>query len=328
TKPWTFRASNDPKDIFSRFCTGIPSTQMPAFGDPARATVLRVAARWHVANYVNSLAKTDKAVAPENTVVTADKVEDPLPGSPDDPQWEQTTPTTFFLVPQIVGKERFFTPSNDTVTARAAFNEGTIAILLEWDDRTRSIPGDETAGEISDPELAQDSIAIQLPVVIPEGSEKPYFGMGDVSHPVNMWQWKSGTTETPESVKLYNAMGFTEIEIRDAAASGIEARGIYENGTWKVLMTRPRKPADSEKDIEFSDGEFIPIAFAAWDGSNSEQGSRHTMTTWYWLLLKPDTGTGPAIAAVIVILLLLAIQFWWVRSATPAQTTVNRIEQA
>ncbi|MCP4983565.1 MAG: hypothetical protein GY935_24070, partial [Gammaproteobacteria bacterium] len=85
---------------------------------------------------------------------------------------------------------------------------------------------------------------------------------------------------------------------------------------------------DSEKDIEFSDGEFIPIAFAAWDGSNSEQGSRHTMTTWYWLLLKPDTGTGPAIAAVIVILLLLAIQFWWVRSATPAQTTVNRIEQA
>ncbi|MCP5024187.1 MAG: c-type cytochrome [bacterium] len=328
TKPWTFRASNDPKDIFARISTGIPSTQMPAFGDPASDKVLSVEDRWHVANYVNSLAKTDKVVAPENTVVKAEKFEGPLPGSPDDPQWEQTTPTTFFLVPQIVGKERFFTPSNDTVTARAAFNEGTIAILLEWDDRTRSIPGDETAGEISDPELAQDSIAIQLPVVIPEGSEKPYFGMGDVSHPVNMWQWKSGTTETPESVKLYNAMGFTEIEIRDAAASGIEARGIYENGTWKVLMTRPRKPADSEKDIEFSDGEFIPIAFAAWDGSNSEQGSRHTMTTWYWLLLKPDTGTGPAIAAVIVVLLLLAIQFWWVRSATPAQTTADRREQA
>jgi len=317
TKPWTFRASNDPRDIFARISTGIPGTQMPAFGDPASDKVLSVEDRWHVANYVNSLAKTDKIVAPENTVIKADKLEAALPDSPDDPRWEQTVPTTFFLVPQIIGEQRFFTPSNDTVTARAVYNNEHFAILLEWDDRTRSIPGDETAAEISDPELYEDSIAIQLPVT----PEKPYFGMGDVSHPVNMWQWKGGTVENPESVKLYNATGFTEIEERDAATAGIEARGVYKNGSWKVLMTRPRAADDPAKDIEFTEGEFIPVAFAAWDGSNSEQGSRHTMTTWYWLLLKPDTGTTPVISAIVIILLLIGIQFWWVRTA--AQTQKN-----
>ena len=103
TKPWTFRASNDPRDIFARISTGIPGTQMPAFGDPASDKVLSVEDRWHVANYVNSLAKTDKIVAPENTVIKADKLEGALPDSPDDPQWEQTGRRTFFLGPKIIG---------------------------------------------------------------------------------------------------------------------------------------------------------------------------------------------------------------------------------
>ncbi len=323
TKPWTFRASNDPKDIFARISTGIPGTQMPAFADPASEKGLNVEERWHVANYVNSLAKTDKVVAAENTVIKADKIEGALPDSTDDPAWEKTVPTTFFLVPQIVGEERFFTPSNDTVTARALYNDDQFSLLLEWDDRTQSIPGDETAQEISDPELEEDSIAIQLPVDIPDGPEKPYFGMGDGAHPVNMWQWKSGKVKTPESVHLYNAKGFSEIEARDVASVGVKATGKYKNGTWKVIMSRSRVVTDSQNDIELIEGKFIPIAFAAWDGSNSEKESRHTMTTWYWLLLKPDTGSTPVFSAIIVILLILGIQFWWVRSAAHTSRPVN-----
>ncbi len=34
-------------------------------------------------------------------------------------------------------------------------------------------------------------------------------------------------------------------------------------------MTRPRDVSDLEKDIVFTEGEFIPVALAAWDGSNS-----------------------------------------------------------
>src|SRR3989338_8318718 len=81
TKPWTFRGSNDPKDIFTRISTGIAGTEMPSFADPKSKKKLTVEERWHVANYVASLAKTDKKVNADNTVVKADKVEGELPAT-------------------------------------------------------------------------------------------------------------------------------------------------------------------------------------------------------------------------------------------------------
>ncbi len=326
TKPWTFRGSNDPEDIFTRVTVGIPGTQMPSFADPINKKSLSIEDRWHVANFVSSLAKTDKLVRAENTVVKADKLEGDLPASPDDPAWQQSEPTTFFLVPQIIAKERFFTPSNDSITVRALYNEKEIVLLLEWDDRTRSIPGDEEAAQVSDPEMFEDGVSVQLPVAIPEGVTKPYFGMGDANNPVNLWHWKSGTKDQPESLRLLNSMGFEQIEERDNKGVGVEAKGIYDNGTWRVVMKRPLSTQDAEKDIQFTEGKFIPVAFAAWDGSNSEKGSKHTMTTWYWLLLKPPTGATPFLAAFLVILLFGGGQFWWVRSASKKDSTVGQDE--
>ena len=315
TKPWTFRASNDPKDVFTRISVGIPGTQMPSFADPVSKKKLGIEDRWHIANYVSSLAKTKKVVRGGNTVVKADKVDGNVPQDPDDPRWEESEPSTFFLVPQILAKNRFFTPSNDTITLRALYDDSTIAILLEWDDRTRSIPGDPDAEKIADPGMAEDSVAIQFPVTLPSGMEKPYFGMGDATRPVNLWQWKSGTKETPERVALLNGRGFEQIEKRDAEEVGVRAKGRYRAGTWRVVMTRPLTTADPERDIQFVEGKFIPVAFAAWDGSNGEAKSKHTMTTWYWLLLKPPTGARPIVFALAVVLLILGAEVWWARSA-------------
>ncbi len=317
TKPWFFLASNDPKDVFSRISVGIPGTQMPPFADPKSKKKLTIEERWHVANYVNSLAEAEKVVRPENTVVKAKQVEGDLPAAADDPRWLQSVPTTFFLVPQIVAKERLFTPSNDAITVRALYNEREIALLMEWDDRTKSIPGDPQAEKISDPGIAEDAVAVQFPVKIPEAMEKPYFGMGDPSRQVNIWHWRSGAADSPQSVRLLDGRGFEDIEERDAAAAGVRAKGSYRHGTWSVVMTRPLATADPDRDIQFVQGAFIPVAFAAWDGSNSEKGSKHTMTTWYWLLLIPPKGFMPYFAAFAVIALVGAGQFWWVRSAAP-----------
>jgi DMSO reductase family type II enzyme heme b subunit len=316
TKPWTFRASNDPKDIFTRATVGIPGTQMPSFADPKSKKVLTIEERWHIANYVASLAKTEEVVRPEHTVIKAAKVEGKVPGMPDDPRWDAVAPVSFFLVPQILAKKRLFTPSNDTITLRALYSDQALALLIEWDDRTNSRPGDPEAEAISDPGIAEDGVAVQFPVVIPDGMEKPYFGMGDAAKPVNVWHWKGGTTEQPESVSLMNARGSAEIERRDAAAVGVRAKGLYQDGTWRVVMVRPLATDDPEADIQFLEGHFTPVAFAAWDGSNSEAGSRHTMTTWYWLLIEPAATARPYLAGLVAFFLLLGGEFWWLRSAT------------
>ncbi len=319
TKPWTYRGSADPKDIFTRISTGIPGTEMPSFSDPKSSKKLSIEEAWHVANYVASLAKTGLAVDPNNTVVKADKTAGDLPADAKDERWKKAVPTAFYLVPQIIGKERYFTPSNDTMVVRALYNDKGVAILLEWDDRTRSIPGDDAAEKIGDPPLTEDGVAIQLPVVIPSDMQKPYFGMGDAAHPVNIWHWKSGSKSDGETIALLNSRGFKEIEKRDAKAAGLQAKGSYEDGTWRVLIQRPLTTQETDRDIQFVEGKFIPIAFASWDGSNnSEKGSKHTMTTWYWLLIKPDTGAKPLIAGVIVALLIAGLLLWWARNAAKA----------
>ncbi|MEO5348765.1 MAG: c-type cytochrome [Magnetococcus sp. YQC-3] len=315
TKPWTFRGSNEPKDIFTRVSTGIPGTQMPSFADPVSKKKLTVEERWHVANYASSLGKNGHKAESDNTVVKADRIEGELPSTPDDAVWNSRAPSTFNLVPQLIGKERFFTPSLDTITVRALYNSKEIAVLLEWDDRTKSLPGDQTAISIADAPIQQDAVAIQLPLSVPEGMEKPYFGMGDVANPVNLWYWKSGDTSTPEMVQLLNAKGFTDLTPREAASVGLQAKGSYAKGTWRVLMRRPLTTDSGGNDLQFVEGRFIPIAFATWDGSNSEAKSRHAMTTWYWLLLKPPADSKPLVLALLVVVLLGLGEYWWVRSA-------------
>ena len=315
TKPWTFRASNDARDIFTRISAGIPTTQMPSFADPKSKKKLSIEERWHVANYVASLAKTEKVVRPENTVIQAARIAGPIPGSPEDPAWDAAPPSTFLMVPQIVGEERFFKTANDTVTVRALYNDTTIGVHLEWDDRTKSIPGDPEARSIADADLAEDAIAVQFPTRIPSGMEKPYFLMGDAAKPVTLWRWSSGTTEEPERATILDAMGIGAREARDTAV--LTAKGSYKAGTWRVAMTRPLRTETADKDLQFEEGRFIPVAFFAWDGSNGEDGTRHAMTTWYWLLLKPATGAKPIIAAILAALLVGGALVWWGRGARP-----------
>ena len=138
--------------------------------------------------------------------------------------------------------------------------------------------------------------------------------MGDPTHAVNIWQWTSGTTDEPEQTSLMNARGSGDIEQRDAARAGVQAAGTYRNGTWRVVIRRALVTSTPEQDIQFREGRFIPIALAAWDGSNGESASRHTMTSWYWLLIKPPAGPRPAIFALIVIALIIFGELAWVRS--------------
>ncbi len=87
-----------------------------------------------------------------------------------------------------------------------------------------------------------------------------------------------------------------------------------------MVIKRPLTTAEADKDIQFEEGKFIPAAFAVWDGSNNEKGSKHTTTAWYWLILEPPTGSKPYLMALLVMVLIGGGQFWWARSANPKKT--------
>jgi len=309
-KPWTFRVSNNPEDIYARVTNGIPGTPMTSFAAETTGNgKLSEEDRWHVSNYVASLADPNRATKQGQIVVKAIQTE-ALPADENDPAWEGFEGTAYFLVPQIIAAERFFIPSNDLVIVKAAFTENEIAFLLEIDDRTKSVPGNSDAAAIAWGNLTPDALAIQTPVVIPDSAEKPYFGHGDASHPVSMLYWNSGSTESGQIAKMMTTTGLGKMEASDVAAAGFTATSTYNAGTWKVMMKRSLATNNPEKDTQFVAGKYIPIAFANWDGSNGEAGSKHTMTTWYWLLLKPQTGSSVVLLPLAVLLVLVGGQVW------------------
>ncbi|MBI1913096.1 MAG: c-type cytochrome [Deltaproteobacteria bacterium] len=313
TKGWSFRVTNEPEDIYARITVGIPGTQMPSFADPQSKKIMTDKERWDVANYVASLDEPYKKPG-DSDAIKAVRVTGQLPKDAKSEAWAKAEYTSFYMVPQIIANERHFKPSLNSISVKVLYNESEIVFLLEWDDPTKSMPWDEKAIEIADGELFVDGVAVQFPVVSKE-SEKPYFGMGD-SKPVNIWFWQSeGAIDSPQSLKLMNSKGASNSEIRMSEEIGLKATGAYEKGTWRVILTRPLKTGDSKRDIQFEPGKFIPVAFAAWDGSNGDKGSRHVMTSWHWLILETEADNSFYVWPVLIGLFVFAGELLWLYSA-------------
>ncbi len=310
TQPWSWRVSNITEDdteagkakdetirkIYQRLSIGIPGTPMPSHRavEEGNKDPLSLEDRWHVANYVYSL-RVKAAPAPgETTVIKAVRVDGSVPSSLDDPAWQQAQPVSLMLAPNIIKSERLFTPLAEAVTVRVLYDEKDIAFLLEIDDRTDSRPGEKTSTQIQDKSLTMfsDAVAIQLPkdesfisdpIVV-----KPLYRHGDDARPTTIWYWNAGSVvpEIASKAMLLDASG-PDVKLKPRMADkSLIANGSWQHGRWRVLMKRPRVAGE---DVSFDEGRFIPVSFASWDGSNGEVGSRHTLTSWYWLLLPPET---------------------------------------
>ncbi len=333
TKPWTWRITNVAgtdekaraqtiKNIYQRLSIGLPGTPMPAHRatEEGNKDPLSLEDRWHVANYVYSLR--DTSVPPsDEPVLHAMKVDGALPDSLSAEAWDAAPAVTLPLVPNIIKEDRLFTPLNDAVTVRVLYNADEIAFLLKVDDRTDSRPGEQVATQIHDTRLPMysDALAIQFPkqdsfetkpVVV-----KPLFRHGDGAHPTTMWYWNAGSVEpavAPRGV-LLDASGSDQKIVPREDDDSLSVQSRWEDGQWVVLMKRPRMGGDSG-DVDFVEGRFIPVSFAGWDGNNGEAGSKHTLTTWYWLVLPAEAdpvkvyGLPLAIAGGVFLLGLLLVR--------------------
>ncbi|MFQ5535269.1 MAG: c-type cytochrome [Sphingomonadales bacterium] len=297
TQPWTWRSTNVAgsaeqtiQNIFTRLTTGIPGTPMPE-----HATNVTEEDRWHIANYAYSLR--GNSVPPgKSRVVQGLKVAGDLPATVDDDAWASATPVTLRMMPNVIKAERLFKPLNAALTVRSIYNEREIALLLEFDDRTMSMPGDADAEQTQDRKRAlfSDAFAIQFPKAesysLEPTVQKPLFRHGDPAHPTTMWYWNAGSVEPRIApfATVFDASGEDKKLAPRADDTSLKVTGEWVNGRWRVMFTRPRGGGEFG-DLPFAEGVFMPISFANWDGSNGEKGSKHKLTSWYWLYLPaPD----------------------------------------
>ncbi len=312
TRPTTWRWTRDAKDIFQRISAGIRGTPMPE-----HTTERSERERWDIANYVMTLREKAVPLSAGDTVVRGLRIDGPLPVNPDDPAWQQAPAITFALVPNVIKEKRLFSSLNDRITVRALFNDEAVALRLDVDDRTYSVPGDPLEKQYRHEEIAptRDAVAVQFPTEIPTTSEKPWFRHGDPKHPVNMWYWRapSVSPEAPEETLILDARGPDGPPSPREDSSALSGRGKWSDGQWRVVFSRPLETRDG-RDIRFEAGRYIPIAFADWDGWAGESGSRHTLTGWYWLLLQPEEnplrlyGTSGAVGVLAGLLFLAGVR--------------------
>ncbi|MCP3951713.1 MAG: hypothetical protein GY697_05770, partial [Desulfobacterales bacterium] len=117
---------------------------------------------------------------------------------------------------------------------------------------------------------------------------KPLYRHGDKAHPTTIWYWNAGSIEPQAAPKavLMDATG-PDAPLAHRGAEDLFAGGVWKHGRWQIVMKRSLTGGASG-DVNFENGRYIPISFANWDGSNGESGSKHTLTSWYWLLLPPE----------------------------------------
>jgi DMSO reductase family type II enzyme heme b subunit len=295
TKPWTYNAGSGRKNIFARITVGIPGTPMPSFADKISEKYLTDEERWHVVNYVTSIADERRRVKKEeeDKPLKARYINGEIPMDFNASEWKGAPFKALKLFPQNQAEEKFFKPTNDGITWSVLFNDNEIAFLLEWDDRTKSIPGDLDAEKLSEGDVFEDAVSVQIPATIlpkiPIKEQLPSIGHGDIEFGVNIWQWKSGTTASPQITIVIYSSGVEENRIEAGHKAGLEGKGEYNGGIWKVILKRGLKTSNSKDDLQFETDKIIPIAFGNWDGSNKGKGHKHTTTQWDWLIL----GTNP-----------------------------------
>ena len=328
-KCWNFRGNRadpyNPANVFREVSTGLNGTPMPSFVD-----TLTEEDRWHVANFVISLCPKKEidplAVKPKiSFVVKSNYIKGELPSTLDDPKWKEIDPLYVGLGSQITHKPRNFVRLVDEVWVRSAYNDKEIAFMFEWNDRNKSLMNDE-ARKIGPEGIAEippsgdpvadrgvrnwpifnDAIAVQFPAKWKElvAPEKPRFIFGDNKRAVDLWKW-----EASGEAKEYTGKGWDNLQFRDDKHIKV-VQAEFKDGQWRMIMRRDLKTEDTENEVQFEQGYYIPTAFFAWDGHNGDASRKMSLTTWYYTILEPPVPMKVYFYPPIVALAVLGFEFW------------------
>lgn len=147
--------------------------------------------------------------------------------------------------------------------------------------------------------------------------------MGDSSGSVNLWSWKAhwqegfgAIAEAPESepgvATELNAKGFKNITVQPPESQNITGKGVYQNGRWKTVLKRTLTTEDVKGDIQFEVGRLIPVAFAIWDGSNSDVGGQKSVSSWYYVSLEKPVPKTVFVYVLVAIVMGASVEMWFI----------------
>jgi len=219
----------------------------------------------------------------------------------DDPMaegWKDAPMAEFPLAPQVHWAPRIQEVTVKSVKVRALHDGKQLSILLEYPDPTQD--DDDAAG---------------LEFMV--GDKKAHFAHGQPmaqvqGGPVNIWFWRNRQGKAVDM----NAQGFGTLKPQEH--QDVRAKGVYENGTWRVLFSRSITTDHPDQDAQFLPGEFVNIAFAVWDGKRDgadikEKGSQKAISSWWYFRLEPPKDYSPFFYALLAIALAAGVEVAVVR---------------
>ena len=253
------------------------------------------------------VAGTSVSLAQESVAVRATVVTGGLPA--DDPNaaaWNSAPQAQFPLSPQVHWQNRIQEATVKDLKVRALHDGTQIAVLLEYADPTE------------DPD---DAAALEFMV----GDKKAHFAHGQPmaqveGGPVNIWYWKNKDNKAVDM----NAKGFGTLKAQEH--QDVKAKGVYANGTWKVVFSRSLANEHVNEDVQVKPGEFINVAFAVWDGKKDasgelrEKGSQKAVSSWWYFRAEAPPDYSGYLYAAMAVGLALGFQFVLIRKLKKGQS--------
>ena len=226
----------------------------------------------------------------------------------DDPSaavWSSAPPATFPMSPQVHWQNRIQEVPVKDVIVRALHDGTQVAVLVEYTDPTQ------------DPD---DAAALEFMV----GDKKAHFAHGQPmlqveGGPVNIWFWKN---KTGKAIDM-SAKGFGTLKPQEH--QDVTAKGVYSNGTWKVVFSRKLLTGHADEDVQITAGQFMSISFAVWDGRKDavgelvEKGSQKAVSSWWYFRADAPPDYSGYMYAAIAAALGLGFQFVLIRKLKKGQ---------
>lgn len=234
--------------------------------------------------------------------------------SPDDPVWARIQAVAIPITYQVLmipwGKS-----DKGPMQVRAFHNGKTISFRLEWNDSTEDRGGPRV-------EDLADAAAMMFSL---QAEQTSSLMMGFLGR-VNIWHWKANwdqdvwakAKDAPgyadfypfeNDPTFYPALAAGNLRAAQSRATAVEdivsegpgsitakqrqvvrGRGLWHQGRWRVVLQRELVTREAD-DFHFVPGQKARIAFAAWDGSHGEKGSRKSISEWVWLELHLPSNT-------------------------------------